>query len=57
MSANEQSHRIIAIQLLHLLAQKPQIDRLIIDRGYGHSRVTLLLMEAVQLFQKVDLCS
>ena len=49
------AYRFIAAELVHLLAQEPEIERLVIDGGHGHAGVALLLVKAVQLLEEVDL--
>ena len=50
-------YRFKAPELVHLLAQEPQIERLVVDGGDGDARVALLLVEAVELLEKIYLCT
>ena len=49
------TYRLESTELVHLLAQQPQIKRFVIDRGNGYAGVTLLLVETIQRFEEVDL--
>ena len=40
---------------MHFLPQQPEIERFVIDGGNGDARVALLLVEPVELLQKIHL--
>ena len=57
MTHNKRPYRFIASQFVHLLAQRPEIERLVIDCRYRYARIALLLVEAVELLEKIHLRS
>ena len=52
MTHNKHPYRFIAPQFVHLLAQRPEIERLVIDCRYRYARIALLLVEAVELLEE-----
>lgn len=55
--ARQGAYSIIATKFVNLFAEKPEIEGLVVDRGYGDTWVALLLVEAVELLEKINLCT
>lgn len=51
------TYRIKAAELLNLLPEQPQVERLVVDCRDRNTRVPRLLVVAIQLFEIVDLCA
>ena len=48
-------YRIIPSQPVNLLPQRPKIQRLVVDGRHRDAWVALLLVEAIKLFEEIDL--
>ncbi len=55
LTAFGKPYRFIATESMHFLPQRPEIQRFVIDGGNGDARVALLLVEPVELLQKIHL--
>ena len=53
----KKTYGFVTTQLMDLFSEQPKIERLVIYRWDGNTRVTLLFVKSIQLFEKVDLGS
>lgn len=53
----QDAYCIIATKFVDFFAKKPEIEGLVVDRGHGDTWIALLLVEAVELLQKINLCT